>query len=257
MTDLLGLPVEAEIAKEEGNTTVLTLDAGQPYWLGLTCADESGQEDLINPLIIGPVVPTGGLNDNTAPPKMTNVEAIDTPDDDGGRISVTWDENPAEDCTFYAVFIRISTGNFDGDTELSASVEGDEFSQAKIIDDCTETSTTVTSIDGVALQDGQAYYVGVVAYDDWLNANLADVDLVKVTPLRNTAGSGSIPDRVGTVNAFDHPDDDGTAIDVIWSISDADDFSHYIVWAADKPLTDLSIAWALSLIHISEPTRPY
>ena len=244
MTDLLGLPVEAEIAKEEGNTTVLALDAGQPYWLGLTCSDESGQEDLMKPLIIGPVVPTGGLNDNTAPPKMTNVEAIDTPDDDGGRISVTWDENPAEDCTFYAVFIQMSTGNFDGDTVLSASVESDEFSQAKIIDDCTETSTTVTSIDGVALQDGQAYYVGVVAYDDWLNANLADVDLVKVTPLRNTAGTGSVPDRVGTVNAFDHPDDDGTAIDVIWSISDADDFSHYIVWAADRPLADLSVAWA-------------
>ena len=30
MTDLLGLPVEAEIMKEEGNTTVLSLDAGQP-----------------------------------------------------------------------------------------------------------------------------------------------------------------------------------------------------------------------------------
>jgi len=244
MTDVLGLVPEAEVMRTEGNTTVLSLDAGQPYWLGLTCTDDSGQEDLMNPLIIGPVVPTGGLNDNTAPPKMENVAAIDTPDDDGGRITVSWDINPAEDCTFYAVFIRLSSGNFDGETIPSASVANSEYSQAKIIDDCSETSTTVTSIDGVALQDGQAYYVGIVAYDDWLNANLDDVDLVQVTPLRNTAGSGTTPDRVGAVNAFDHPDDDGTAIDVIWSISDADDFSHYIVWAADRPISDLSIAWA-------------
>ena len=244
MTDVLGLTPAAEVDKTEGNMTVLSLDSGQPYWLALTCVDESGQEDLMNPTIIGPVVPTGGLNDNTAPPKMENVAAIDTPDDDGGRITVSWDINPAEDCTFYAVFIRLSSGNFDGEMIPSASVVNSGYSQAKIIDDCSETSTTITSIDGVALQDGQAYYVGVVAYDDWLNVNLEDVDLLRVTPLRNTAGSGTTPDRVGTVNAFDHPDDDGTAIDVIWSISDADDFSHYIVWAADQPISDLSVAWA-------------
>ena len=38
---------------------------------------------------------------------MENVAAIDTPDDDGGRITVSWDVNPAEDCTFYAAFIRL------------------------------------------------------------------------------------------------------------------------------------------------------
>lgn len=241
ITDVLGLPAEDEILKQEGNTTVLSLEAGQPYWLGLTCVDESGQEDLMNPLIIGPAVPTGGLNDNTPPPKMENVAAEDTPDDDGGRITVSWDENPAEDCTFYAVFIRTWD---DLGIQSPSSVEGDEFSQAKIVDDCSETSTTVTSIDGIGLEDGRTYVVGVVAYDDWLNANLQVVDLVQVTPVRNTAGSGSIPDRVGTINAFDHPDDDGTAVDVVWSISDADDFSHYIVWAADQPISDLSVAWA-------------
>ena len=244
ITDALGLTPIAEVNKTEGNTTVVSLDAGQPYWLALTCADESGQEDILNPTIIGPVVPTGGLNDNTAPPKMENVAAIDTPNDDGGRITVTWDVNPAEDCTFYAIFIRLSSGSIDSEVIPSTSVANSGYSQAKIIDDCSENSTTVTNIDGVGLEDGQAYYVGVVAYDDWLNANLDDVDVVKVTPLRNNAGSGTIPDRVNSINAFDHPDDDGTAIDVIWSISDADDFSHYIVWAADRPLSDLSVAWA-------------
>jgi hypothetical protein len=99
-------------------------------------------------------------------------------------------------------------------------------------------------MDGIPLQDGQLYWVGVVAYDDWLNANLDDVDVVGVTPFRNTVGSGTTPSRIGVINAFDHADDDGTAIDVVWSISDADDFSHYIVWVADKPVTDLSTLWA-------------
>ena len=34
------------------------------------------------------------------------------------------------------------------------------------------------------------------------------------------------------------------AIDVVWTISTVDDFSHYIVWVADQPVTDLSSAWA-------------
>ena len=79
MTDILGLSPTADLPPSEGNTTVLSLDAGKPYWLGLTCVDEAGQEDWQNATIIGPVVPTGGLNDNTPPDKLENVAAIDTP----------------------------------------------------------------------------------------------------------------------------------------------------------------------------------
>ncbi|MDG1557374.1 MAG: hypothetical protein P8Q98_06195, partial [Candidatus Poseidoniaceae archaeon] len=256
MTDVLGLTPESEVMKMEGNSTVLSLSPGQPYWLGLTCVDEAGQEDIMNALIVGPFVPTGGLNDNTAPPKMENVNAIDTPEDDGGRITVSWDINPAEDCTFYAIFMRaVEDGeniqpDFDGTSSSVISETG--FTQAKIINDCDERSTLVTSIDGEGLQNGQTYLVGVVAYDDWLNANLDDVDLVQVTPLRNQNGQPTPPDRTEFVQAFDHPNDDGTSIDVLWSVSDADDFSHYTIWAADQPLTDLSVAWAL---FGDDPTR--
>ena len=92
--------------------------------------------------------------------------------------------------------------------------------------------------------DGQPYLFAVVAYDDWLNVDLIDVDVVSATPLRNSIGSGGTPARITSVNAFDRPEDDGTAIDVVWTISTADDFSHYIVWVADQPVTDLSAAWA-------------
>ncbi len=240
MTDILGLSSTADLPPSEGNTTVLSLDAGKPYWLGLTCVDEAGQEDWQNATIIGPVVPTGGLNDNTPPDKLENVAAIDTPDDDGGRITLSWDVSSAEDCAFYAVFMMVG----DEDVALANPTNVDGYSQVTIVNDCAENSTIVSSMDGIPLQDGQLYWVGVVAYDDWLNANLDDVDVVEVTPFRNTVGSGTTPSRIGVINAFDHADDDGTAIDVVWSISDADDFSHYIVWVADKPVTDLSTLWA-------------
>nr|MCS5533252.1 hypothetical protein [Candidatus Poseidoniaceae archaeon] len=159
---------------------------------------------------------------------------------DGGRITLSWDVSSAEDCAFYAVFMMEG----DEDVALANSTNVDGYSQVTIVNDCAENSTIVSSMDGIPLQDGQLYWVGVVAYDDWLNANLDDVDVVGVTPFRNTVGSGTTPSRIGVINAFDHADDDGTAIDVVWSISDADDFSHYIVWVADKPVTDLSSLWA-------------
>ena len=42
------------------------------------------------------------------------------------------------------------------------------------------------------------------------------------------------------LQAWDHPEDDGTAIDVSWDRTMAEDFSHYTVWASDFPLDDLT-----------------
>ena len=241
-SDVLGLTPEVELPPTEGNTTIIQLNPGRPYWIGLTCVDLTDQEDILSPIVIGPVVPTGGLNDLTPPPKLENVTAIDTPDDDGGRITISWDESTANDCTFYAVWVKLDDGQ--PDLTVIQSLEERGFSRSVIIDDCSTTSTIIDEYDGLVLQDGQPYLLAVVAYDDWLNVDLIDVDVVSATPLRNTIGSGGTPDRIGSVNAYDHPDDDGTAIDVVWTISDADDFSHYIVWVADQPVSELGGAWA-------------
>lgn len=240
--DVLGLTPEVELPPTEGNTTIIQLNPGRPYWIGLTCVDLTDQEDILNPIVIGPVVPTGGLNDLTPPPRLDNVTAIDTPDDDGGRITISWDESTADDCTFYGVWVKLDDGL--PDLTVVQSLEERGFSRSVIIDDCSTTSTIIDEYDGLVLQDGQSYLLAVVAYDDWLNVDLIDVDVVSATPLRNSIGSGGTPDRIVSVNAYDHPNDDGTAIDVVWTISDADDFSHYIVWVADQPVTDLSGAWA-------------
>ena len=191
----------------------------------------------MNATIIGPVVPTGGIDDGQAPAKLENVWAIDTPEDEGGRITIGWDQSDAGDCAFYTVYMITGVVFVTPPTSVAG------FSAATVVNSCQENSTIVSQLDDLPLINGLEYYIGVVAYDTWLNAELNDVNIVQATPLDNSDGASMPPSRIENIQAFDHPNDDGTAIDVVWSISSADDFSHYTVWAADKPVDDISYLW--------------
>ena len=235
--DVKRICVAYSILPTEGNLTILNLDAGKPYWLGFTCVDISGQEDIMNATIIGPVVPTGGIDDGQPPAKLENVWAIDTPEDEGGRITVGWDPSDADDCAFYTIYMITGVVFVTEPTSVAG------FSAATVVNSCQDNTTIISQLDDLPLVDGLEYYIGVVAYDTWLNAELNDVNIVQATPLDNSDGASTPPARIESIQAFDHANDDGTAIDVVWSISSADDFSHYIVWAADKPVDDLSYLW--------------
>ena len=242
MTDALGRTPTNEILPNEGNQSMLSLTPGVPVWIGFTCVDEAGQENLSNVTVVGPVVPTGELDDNEAPDPIEGTQANDVPDDEGGRILIQWNESEAEDCAFYTVFMKLSDDAVQ-DGVQRGSVDG--FSQAAIVNPCDETDVIVSSLDGVPLIDGQAYTIGVVAYDVWLNGNTDDVLLVSATPFQNTIGQGTTPPRITSLLAFDHAEDDGTAIDVVWEPSTVEDFASYTVWVANTPLTDLSFAYAV------------
>ena len=82
----------------------MALEAGKPHWLAFTCVDIAGQEDLVNATIIGPIVPTGGINDGVPPPKLDGVWAEDVPNDDGGRVQIGWENSIADDCAYVAVY---------------------------------------------------------------------------------------------------------------------------------------------------------
>ena len=64
--------------------------------------------------------------------------------------------------------------------------------------------------------------------------------MVEATPSADTTGVGNAPPRVEGLTAWDHPDDDGTAIDIVWDRSPAPDFSHYTIWVSEFPLNDLT-----------------
>ena len=63
------------------------------YWFAAACVDVSGQFDPTNVTIFGPVTTAGGLNDGIAPSMILGTTAEDVPDDEGGRIEVTWSIN--------------------------------------------------------------------------------------------------------------------------------------------------------------------
>ena len=240
MTDAVGRTPFDSMVPNEGNLSVLSLTPGVPVWIGFTCEDEAGQEDLTNMTVVGPVVPTGELNDNEAPDPIEGTMASDVAEDEGGRLQVTWNQSNAEDCAFYAVLIK--QGDHVPEDGGRASVDG--FSQAAIVNPCDTTESVIRAMDGVPLIDGQIYTFGVVAYDVWLNGNTDEVVLVSATPFQNIVGQGTTPPRILSLMAFDHADDDGTAIDVVWEPSTVEDFASYTVWVSNLPTENLASAYA-------------
>ena len=238
ISNALGLNNYVDIISEEGNTTLLQVQPGLPYWLALTCVDDAGQHDPANATVIGPIVPAGGLNDGISPEQIEDIEAFDTPNDEGGRITVKWTPSNAEDCILHTVLIMDSTDSEDEPTTA------EEFEVATVVTDCVTEEVVISAIGDQPLMDGKMYYITVVAADKWLNEDKVNVQIVEAIPLKNQMEATN-PDKVMLLDAWDVQDDDGTAINVGWASSEADDFSHYVVWASSAPVDDLREAWEL------------
>ena len=236
ISNALALPDSLDFPFSSGNSTILSLDPNTPYWFAAACVDEAGQFDPTNVTVVGPIVTAGGLNDGIAPAPITGTTASDAPNDEGGRLQVTWEPNQEEDCTYHVVYALPATGAVPPTT-----VEG--WPIADTIPDCTTESTIIDSIGNASLENGAVYWVGVVAVDDWGNQNLDNVLVVIATPPSSDLDSfeSFAPDLVTGLQAWDHPLDDGTAIDVSWNRTEAFDFSHYTVWVSELPLDDLSL----------------
>ncbi|MDB0004872.1 hypothetical protein N9E21_03275 [Candidatus Poseidoniaceae archaeon] len=237
VTNAIGLTIESSVSMPDGNTTTLSLIAGVPHWLAFTCLDAAGQEDLANATVIGPVVPNDGNDDGLPPSPLTNVWAIDTPDDNGGRITIGWDRTNAQDCAFYQVFM-VTGVEF---SNQPTSVAG--FSPSSVITDCNQNTTIVSELDGVPLVDGEEYFVAVLAFDEYLNTQRNGLEVVSAIPVDNLNQEMPKPDRITSLEAYDTPNDDGTSIDVTWTPSSSENFGFYTVWVADRPLDNVTSLW--------------
>ena len=237
ISNAIALNDEIDVAYGAGNSTVLQLEPGKTYWLAAACVDEAGQLDAANATVFGPIVTAGGLDDGIPPSPITDTSAVDAPDDEGGRITVTWTPNDEEDCIYHTVYVLPASG-----FQPPSTVDG--WPVAAYVTDCTTGEIVIDSMGESSLENGVAYWIGVVAADDWGNENLDDVLVVDAPPMANIQGQGQPPPRVEGLSAWDHPDDDGTAIDIVWNRSLAADFSHYVIWVSDYPLNDLTEIWA-------------
>ena len=234
ISNALALSDPLDFAFAAGNSTVLELDGNVPYWFAIVCVDEAGQFDPANATVVGPVVTAGGLNDGIAPSPITGTAVSDAPNDEGGRIIVTWEPNQEEDCSFHVIYILPASG-------WTAPTSVDGWPVAQFVPDCTTDEVVIDSIGNSSLENDVVYWIGVVAVDDWGNQDVDDVLVVETASYSELDSSEfTPPDLVSGLQAWDHPDDDGTAIDVSWDRTMADDFSHYTVWVSDFPLDDLT-----------------
>ena len=236
ITNALALTNNYDISSISGNNTVLQLNPGSTYWFAAVCVDESGQSDPLNATIVGPIVTAGGLDDGIPPMPIEGTTAIDVPDDEGGQIQVSWIPNEEDDCTFYTIFALPATS-----WQPPNNVDG--WPVSSYVSNCSSNSTIISSFGDSPFLDDTTYWIGVVASDDWGNQDLSDVLVVEVTPQSNNGGVGIPPARVEGLVAFDHPEDDGTAIDIIWNRSLATDFSFYTIWVSDFYQEDLTESW--------------
>ena len=204
--------------------------------------DESGQHDPENATIIGPIVPTGGIDDGTAPLPIEDIEALDTPDDEGGRINVSWTVNLEDDCSWYTIYATPVVSD-------EPPVWADDADIARIVVPCSfrnsDSNTMEVIIDeigGAYLIDLMPYWITVVASDNWANVDHFNVTWVQAFSVQNTVGVDP-PPRVEDLQAWDHPDDDGTAVDVQWAPSTVNDFDFYVVWASEHPVDNVAFKW--------------
>ena len=236
ITNALALTNNFDISAISGNNTVLQLNPGSTYWFAAVCVDESGQSDPLNATIVGPIVTAGGLDDGIPPMPIEGTTAIDVPDDEGGQIQVSWIPNQEDDCTFYTIFALPATS-----WQPPNNVDG--WPVSSYVSDCSTNSTIISSFGEAPFLDDTTYWIGVVASDDWGNQDFSNVLVVEATPQSNNGGVGIPPARVDGLAAFDHPEDDGTAIDIIWNRSLATDFSFYTIWVSDFYQEDLTESW--------------
>ena len=94
--------------------------------------------------MVGPVVTAGGLNDGIAPSPITGTTATDAPNDEGGRIIVTWNPNQEEDCSFHVIYILPASG-----WTAPSSVDG--WPVAQFVTDCTTDEVVIDSIGNLSL----------------------------------------------------------------------------------------------------------
>jgi len=142
-----GLPDPGDGGDDEV-VTVTGLTGGTVYFFALKSFDEA-----MNPSSMSNVA-TARATDGTAPSKIKNVELVDTPGDNGGSLTLTWDISDAAD--FQAYWIYISKSEF-------TTTEDDDL--MKEIEDINVTMYNITKLAGKSLEDGKDYYAGILAVD--------------------------------------------------------------------------------------------
>ena len=202
---------------------------GLPVWARIYCVDDTWQIDIENPLLIGPFT-TSIENDTDAPAPLDWVLVDDHPDDAGSALDISWAESEADDCALYAVHLTPVNGAL---PPLSTN----QIPIVKWISGCENTETMISG-----LENGQPYWVTVVAYDHQLNAGSENNPWDEGIPLADLRETEA-PGRIDSIYAIDAPNDSGNSIEISWVQSSDIDVAYYTIWISEHDVSDVSDMW--------------
>ena len=153
--------------------TVTGLMRRTTYYFAIRAFDEWGND--------GPMsnVASAMATDRTPPPMIKGVYAMDTPEDNGKSITVSWNPVKVDDFNHYDIYVTTSVIS-----DVYSLVQ-DGTAPVKTIEDMKVGSTIIISDDKISLVDRREYYVAVVAVDDYGNAETSVVCFGPTMSLNN------------------------------------------------------------------------
>lgn len=188
-----------------------------------------GSPTVISDEVFAAAAAAGGLvADTTPPPVPTGVEAVDTPDDDGTNVTVTWDavEDPEGSPVRYNVYVRPAGGSF----QVASG---------------SPTAAPELVVGG--LSPGTTYEAVVTSLDERDNESDPSA-VVSATPTDEVPATPTSPPNLQNVEPFH--------IRISWVPAGALDAGGYVLERADAPALlgcDSSLAFYQELVRIEDP----
>ena len=102
------------------------------------------------------------------------------------------------------------------------------------MENCEDNSTIVSKYNQIPLVDGQQYWIAAVASDNWLNSDPAAQPFS--LSLHGQILLSVLPQTDLRCLCLGPSNDEGTAIDVQFPTSDANDFEFYTIWVLDEQI---------------------
>lgn len=204
----------------------LHLVNGVNYWLGVAVVDERGNH-LFHIETVGPVRPV----DNLAPGPVQDVFAVDTPNDQGGSITIYWTPLPRSPYEqgphlFHHYNIYIDENPIDDANGLTP--------EADDITDLSAEEYLIETAGGEPISELVDHYVAVTASD------VSGNEYRKVTGYGPVRARDNVPPAaVRGLSAYDRSSDQGGAVLLAWDVSTEPDLMRYNVYVSQVPLSDM------------------
>jgi hypothetical protein len=159
---------------------------------------------------------------------ITYVNAVDTPKDQGGSITINWSSIPILNFGNYNIYISKEY--------ISPFIISSLESINTSITDQTQNTAIITEIDGIPLQNGEPYYIAITVSDDLGKEDWTQVTVSNpVIPVDNLS-----PPPIKNLTGIDTPDDNGKSITLSWEFYSNIDFDYFaIYWFTDYDSTEI------------------